>query len=233
MNFGKLYLVPNHLGEFNKDILTDSIRNTIERIDYYIFENEKPGRAYIKNILPSKNQSELKIYLLNKKTNRDEINSFLGPCKVGFDMGLISDAGCPGIADPGSEIIYNAHKIGIKVIPLIGPSSIFLALMSSGMNGQNFKFNGYLPIEKKERKKVIITLEKKSLFTTQIFMETPYRNNKLFNELLNVLKPETKLCIACDVSLKSEFIKTMEIKKWRTKKIEFNKRPSIFLIQSQ
>ena len=233
MNFGKLYLVPNHLGEFNKDILTDSIRNTIERIDYYIFENEKPGRAYIKNILPRKNQSELKIYLLNKKTNRDEINSFLGPCKVGFDMGLISDAGCPGIADPGSEIIYNAHKIGIKVIPLIGPSSIFLALMSSGMNGQNFKFNGYLPIEKKERKKAIITLEKKSLFTTQIFMETPYRNNKLFNELLNVLKPETKLCIACDISLKSEFIKTMEIKKWRTKKIEFNKRPSIFLIQSQ
>ena len=233
MNFGKLYLVPNHLGEFNKDILTDSIRNTIERIDYYIFENEKPGRAYIKNILPRKNQSELKIYLLNKKTNRDEINSFLDPCKVGFDMGLISDAGCPGIADPGSEIIYNAHKIGIKVIPLIGPSSIFLALMSSGMNGQNFKFNGYLPIEKKERKKAIITLEKKSLFTTQIFMETPYRNNKLFNELLNVLKPETKLCIACDISLKSEFIKTMEIKKWRTKKIEFNKRPSIFLIQSQ
>ena len=233
MSFGKLYLVPNHLGEFNKDILTDSIRNTIERIDYYIFENEKPGRAYIKNILPRKNQSELKIYLLNKKTNRNEINSFLGPCKLGFDMGLISDAGCPGIADPGSEIIYNAHKIGIKVIPLIGPSSIFLALMSSGMNGQNFKFNGYLPIEKKERKKAIITLEKKSLFTTQIFMETPYRNNKLFNELLNVLKPETKLCIACDVSLKSEFIKTMEIKKWRTKKIEFNKKPSIFLIQSQ
>ena len=233
MNFGKLYLVPNHLGEFNKDILTDSIRNTIERIDYYIFENEKPGRAYIKNILPSKNQSELKIYLLNKKTNRDEINSFLDPCKVGFDMGLISDAGCPGIADPGSEIIYNAHKIGIKVIPLIGPSSIFLALMSSGMNGQNFKFNGYLPIEKEERKKAIISLEKKSLFSTQIFMETPYRNNKLFNELLNVLKPETKLCIACDVSLKSEFIKTMEIKKWRTKKFEFNKKPSIFLIQSQ
>ena len=233
MNFGKLYLVPNHLGEFNKDILTDSIRNTIERIDYYIFENEKPGRAYIKNIFPSKNQSELKIYLLNKKTNRDEINSFLGPCKVGFDMGLISDAGCPGIADPGSEIIYTAHKIGIKVIPLIGPSSIFLALMSSGMNGQNFTFNGYLPIEKKERKKAIITLEKKSLFTTQIFMETPYRNNKLFNELLNVLKPETKLCIACDVSLKSEFIKTMEIKKWRIKKFEFNKKPSIFLIQSQ
>ena len=233
MNFGKLYLVPNHLGEFNKDILTDSIKNTIERIDYYIFENEKPGRAYIKNILPSKNQSELKIYLLNKKTNRDDINSFLGPCKVGFDMGLISDAGCPGIADPGSEIIYNAHKIGIKVIPLIGPSSIFLALMSSGMNGQNFKFNGYLPIEKKERKKAIISLEKKSLFSTQIFMETPYRNNKLFNELLNVLKPETKLCIACDISLKSEFIKTMEIKKWRTKKFEFNKKPSIFLIQSQ
>ncbi|MBL6649153.1 MAG: SAM-dependent methyltransferase [Flavobacteriaceae bacterium] len=233
MNYGKLYLVPNHLGEFNNDIITNSIINIIKNIDYYIFENEKPGRAYIKNIFPSKDQSKLEIYLINKKTNLNEIDSFLNPCKMGLNMALISDAGCPGIADPGSEIIYNAHKNGIKVIPLVGPSSIFLALMSSGMNGQNFKFNGYLPIEKNERKKTIKFLEKKSILTTQIFMETPYRNNKLFNELINELFPETKLCIACDISLKSESIKTMKIKEWKNKKIDLNRKPSIFLIQSE
>ena len=233
MNFGKLYLVPNQLGDFNDNYIIKSHISLINKISFFIFENEKPGRAFIKNISPKKKQSELKISLLNKHTSSFELNNILNPCLNGSDMALISDAGCPGIADPGAEVVKLAHKKGINVVPLIGPSSIFMALMSSGMNGQSFKFNGYLPIDKIERKNMIRNLEKKSFITTQIFMETPYRNNKLFNELLNVLKPETKLCIACDISLKSEFIKTMEIKKWRTKKIEFNKKPSIFLIQSQ
>jgi len=232
MSLGKLYLVPNKLGEsktYNFPIYQSTLINNIK---YFIFENEKPGRAFIKNINPKKNQSELNISILNKYSTEKDINSFLNPCLNGNDIALISDAGCPGIADPGSEIVRLAHKNEIKVIPLVGPSSILLALMGSGMNGQNFKFNGYLPIEKNERKKKIKILENKSLVTTQIFMETPYRNNKFFSTLLSTLKPETKLCVACDLTLITEYIKTKKVKHWKSTKVNIHKRPTIFLIQS-
>ena len=232
MSLGKLYLVPNKLGEsktYNFPIYQSTLINNIK---YFIFENEKPGRAFIKNINPKKNQSELNISILNKYSTEKDINSFLNPCLNGNDIALISDAGCPGIADPGSEIVRLAHENEIKVIPLVGPSSILLALMGSGMNGQNFKFNGYLPIEKNERKKKIKILENKSLITTQIFMETPYRNNKFLSTLLVTLRPETKLCIACDLTLSSEYIKTKEVKIWKSTKVDIHKRPTIFLIQS-
>ena len=232
MSLGKLYLVPNKLGEsktYNFPIYQSTLINNIK---YFIFENEKPGRAFIKNINPKKNQSELNISILNKYSTEKDINSFLNPCLNGNDIALISDAGCPGIADPGSEIVRLAHENEIKVIPLVGPSSILLALMGSGMNGQNFKFNGYLPIEKNERKKKIKILENKSLLTTQIFMETPYRNNKFFSTLLSTLKPETKLCVACDLTLITEYIKTKKVKHWKSIKVDIHKRPTIFLIQS-
>jgi 16S rRNA (cytidine1402-2'-O)-methyltransferase len=232
MSFGKLYLVPNKLGESELNKFPEIHRILISNTKYFIFENEKPGRAFIKDITPEKNQSELNIYILNKHTTEKEINSFLNPCLDGNDIALISDAGCPGIADPGSEIVRLAHENKIKVVPLVGPSSILLALMGSGMNGQNFKFNGYLPIENNERKSTIKILEKKSLITTQIFMETPYRNNKFISSLLDTLKPETKLCIACDLTLKSEYIRTKKVKHWKSIKIDINKRPAIFLIQS-
>ena len=186
----------------------------------------------LKIFLQKKKQTELKISLLNKHTATFELNNILNPCLNGSDMALISDAGCPGIADPGAEAVKLAHKKGIIVVPLIGPSSIFMALMSSGMNGQRFKFNGYLPIDKIERKNMIKNLEKKSFTTTQIFMETPYRNDKLFAELINTLKPSTKLCLARDITLNSEFIKTKTIQYWKANKPELNKRPTIFLIQS-
>ena len=232
MSLGKLYLVPNKLGEsktYNFPIYQSTLINNIK---YFIFENEKPGRAFIKNINPKKNQSELNISILNKYSTEKDINSFLNPCLNGNDIALISDAGCPGIADPGSEIVRLAHENEIKVIPLVGPSSILLALMGSGMNGQNFKFNGYLPIEKNERKKKIKILENKSIVTTQIFMETPYRNNKFFSTLLSTLKPETKLCVACDLTLITEYIKTKKVKHWKSTKVDIHKRPTIFLIQS-
>ena len=232
MSFGKLYLVPNKLGESELNKFPEIHHILISNTKYFIFENEKPGRAFIKDITPEKNQSELNIYILNKHTTEKEINSFLNPCLDGNDIALISDAGCPGIADPGSEIVKLAHENEIKVVPLVGPSSILLALMGSGMNGQNFKFNGYLPIENNERKSTIKILEKKSLITTQIFMETPYRNNKFISSLLDTLKPETKLCIACDLTLKSEYIRTKKVKHWKSIKIDINKRPAIFLIQS-
>ena len=232
MNFGKLYLVPNQLGDFNDNYIIESHISLINKISFFIFENEKPGRAFIKNISPKKKQSELKISLLNKHTSSFELNNILNPCLNGSDMALISDAGCPGIADPGAEVVKLAHKKGINIVPLIGPSSIFMALMSSGLNGQSFKFNGYLPIDKIERKNMIRNLEKKSFITTQIFMETPYRNDKLFTELINTLKPSTELCLARDITLNSEFIKTKTIQYWKANKPDLNKRPTIFLIQS-
>jgi 16S rRNA (cytidine1402-2'-O)-methyltransferase len=232
MNFGKLFLIPNQLGDFNDQNIIKSHISIINSINFFIFENEKPGRAFIKNISPEKKQSELKISLLNKHTSALELNEILNPCLNGFDIGLISDAGCPGIADPGAEAVKLAHNKGIKVIPLIGPSSILMALMSSGMNGQNFKFNGYLPIDVNKRKNMIKNLEKNSYTTTQIFMETPYRNGKLFSDLINTLKPTTQLCIARDITLNSEFIKTFTVKSWKLNKPKLDKRPTIFLIQS-
>ncbi|MDA1018981.1 MAG: SAM-dependent methyltransferase [Bacteroidetes bacterium] len=233
MSKGRLYLIPNLLGITSTHNLPNYQKEIIERIQHYIFENEKPGRAFIKKVCPKKNQSELIVSILNKKTSTEYLKDFLKPCLKGLDMGLISDAGCPGIADPGSSIVSEAYDLGIKVNPLVGPSSIFLALMASGMNGQEFKFNGYLPIEKVSRKEKIKKLEINSLSSTQIFMETPYRNNNLLNDLLKYLKPSTKLCIACDITLSSEFIKSDTITNWKKENYSFNKRPSIFLIQSE
>tara|TARA_B110000438_G_scaffold302805_1_gene361784 strand:- start:745 stop:1446 length:702 start_codon:yes stop_codon:yes gene_type:complete len=232
MEYGSLYLIPNYLGEPSKHKFDITILSTIEKIEYFIFENEKPGRAFIKSILPQKSQAKLIVSVLNKFTNEESLISFLGPCLEGNNIGLISDAGCPGIADPGAKIVSIAHEKKITVVPLVGPSSIFLALMASGINGQNFKFNGYLSIDKKTRKDQIILLEKKSNFSTQIFMETPYRNENLILDLVKFLKPSTKLCIATDITLDSELIKTDTIENWKKNKVKYNKRPSIFIIQS-
>ena len=232
MEYGSLYLIPNYLGINSNFNFNNHSLKIIDKINHFVFENEKPGRAFIKIISPNKCQTELIINTLNKFTSKESISSFLNPCFKGYNIGLVSDAGCPGIADPGAELIYNAHLLNLKVIPLVGPSSILLALMASGLNGQNFKFNGYLPIEKIDRKNKIKFLEKQSYDTTQIFMETPYRNRKLIIDLLKFLKPTTKLCIATDLTLNSELVKTQTIKQWKNNLENYDKRPSIFLIQS-
>jgi 16S rRNA (cytidine1402-2'-O)-methyltransferase len=173
---------------------------------------------------------------LNKYTTPEETLSYLDPCDQGMDMGLISEAGCPAIADPGSEIVKIAHHKQIRVIPLVGPSSIFLALMSSGMNGQSFAFNGYLPIDQNDRKREIKKLEKRSkeFGQTQIFIETPYRNNQLLNDLIKSLNPMTYLCVACDLTLPSEEIYSMSVQDWTQKKsFDFHKRPCIFLLSKE
>ena len=181
-------------------------------------------------------QNELKLYELNKHTDIQELHSFLKNCRNGKNIGLISDAGCPGIADPGAEIVNLAHKENIKIIPLVGPSSILLSLMASGMNGQSFAFTGYLPIDKSDVKKKLKELERisRTQNQTQLFIETPYRNNKLIEHIFQNLQSSTKLCIACDISLKSEFIKTKTIAEWKkSAKPELHKRPCIFLIHAQ
>jgi 16S rRNA (cytidine1402-2'-O)-methyltransferase len=233
-NIGAIYMIPNLLVDSAPlEVLPISVKKNIESLTYFICENEKVARAFIKKIAPNKSQQNLKIVLLNKFTDPLEVESFLAPCFEGESIGLISDAGCPAIADPGAIIVAMAHKKGIVVKPLVGPSSILLALMGSGMNGQNFAFNGYLPIDKQERKKAIKGLEKKSfeLQQTQIFMETPYRNDAIMSDLIKILHPSTRLCIACDLSLKSETIRTHTAEEWKSRTFSIQKRPAIFLIQ--
>ena len=231
---GKLYLIPTTLGASNpEEVLPESIKGIIEKIDHYIVENEKTARRSIKQVDHEKNQSSLKLSLLNKFTDPIELNNFLNPCKEGVHVGLLSEAGCPGVADPGAEIVKLAHQMGIQVVPLVGPSSILLAMMGSGMNGQSFTFNGYLPIDKKERKQELKTLERISSEKNQaqLFIETPYRNNNLLEDMKQILNPATRLCIACDLTLASEFILTKSIMDWDKTKVDLHKRPTIFIIQ--
>lgn len=233
MKKGNFYLVPNYLGENTLFEFDNSFKNKINEINHFIFENEKNGRAFIKKINRLKKQSLFKVSLLNKFTDMLNLKDLIEPCIKGNHVALISDAGCPCIADPGADLVMICHENNIEVKPLVGPSSILLALMASGLNGQNFEFNGYLPIKNPEKRKFIKELEKKSINTTQIFMETPYRNNQLLRDLILNLKNDTILCIASNLSLESEFIKTEAIKIWKKKQFDFNRKPSIFLIQSK
>ncbi|MCM4161082.1 SAM-dependent methyltransferase [Antarcticibacterium flavum] len=233
---GKLYLIPTTLGPSNPiDVLPYSIKKIIEKIDHYIVENDKTARRSIKEVLPSKKQPALKLSLLNKFTEPASLPSFLDPCKEGVDVGLLSEAGCPGVADPGAEVVKLAHEMGIQVVPLVGPSSILLAMMGSGMNGQSFTFHGYLPIDKKERKQELKNLERISLERNQaqIFIETPYRNNQLLEDMTSILHPNTSVCVACDLTLPSEYILTQTVGSWRKTKIDLHKRPTIFVLQKE
>ncbi|EDP69904.1 hypothetical protein FBALC1_10242 [Flavobacteriales bacterium ALC-1] len=231
---GKLYLVPTRLGDNPPlEVLPISIKKIIEDLDNYIVENEKTARRFIKRVSPSKSQPSLKLQVLNKYTSETERNTYLNPCLKGVSVGLLSEAGCPAIADPGADIVSLAHQMDIKVIPLVGPSSILLALMGSGMNGQGFTFNGYLPIDKSERKSKLKALERLSseYNQAQIFIETPYRNMKMLEDLANTLQPNTRVCVACDLTLPTEFIKTKPAKDWKHNKEDLHKRPAIFIIQ--
>ena len=230
---GKLYLIPTTLGDMNADdVLPQTIKRAIDFIDYYIVENEKTARKSIKMVNAEKKQSELKLFLLNKHTDAKEHLDFIKPLLDGHSVGLMSEAGCPGVADPGAVIVKIAHEKGIQVVPLVGPSSILLALMASGMNGQSFTFNGYLPIDKSEKKHAIKGLEKLSFDKnqSQLFIETPYRNNKLLEDILQTLQPNTLLCLACDITLPTEYIKTMTVNLWKKQKVDLHNRPCIFII---
>lgn len=232
---GKVYLIPTTLGDMPPlEVLPISIKQTIEKLDHYIVENEKTARHFIKKISPRKSQPSLKLFALNKFTLAEEIPSFLNPCLEGYDVGILSEAGCPGIADPGAAVVKIAHDKNIQVIPLVGPSSILLALMASGMNGQNFAFNGYLPIDGADRKKHIKNLERRSKEEnqSQVFIETPYRNNKMLEELIKTLAPSTRICVAADITLPTEYIKTKTAINWKTENVDLHKRPAIFIIQA-
>ena len=233
---GVLYLIPTTLGDNEPlEVLPYSVKTAIENLTYFIVENEKTARRFIKRITPKKSQPSLQILKLDKYAEELEVRKYLDVCETGVSVGLLSEAGVPGIADPGAEIVKMAHEKGVRVIPLVGPSSILLAMMASGFNGQNFAFNGYLPIDTSERKKAIKNLERlsKEKNQSQIFIETPYRNEKMFSDLKSTLTPTAKLCIACDITLSTEFIRTLSIQDWKNQKIDIHKKPTIFIIHKE
>lgn len=230
---GKLYLIPTTLGDNEPlEVLPISVKKVIEELDTFIVENEKTARKFIKRITPRKSQPSLTILKLDKYADQLEVRSYLDVCESGVSIGLLSEAGVPAIADPGAEIVKLAHEKNIRVIPLVGPSSIVLAMMASGFNGQNFAFNGYLPIDTSERKKAIKSLEKlsKEKNQSQIFIETPYRNDKMFTDLKSTLTPTAKLCIACNITLEDEYIRTLEMQNWKNEHPDLHKKPTIFII---
>ena len=231
-DYGTLFLIPTLLGDVEPlEVLPMKIKKVLDQTSHYIVENEKSARAFIKKVHPGKAQPQLKLDILNKYTEPTEYDAILEPCLLGHNVGILSEAGVPCLADPGSEIVAVAHKKNITVVPLSGPSSILMGLIASGMNGQEFSFNGYLPIETAKRKKKLIALERQSLKgMTQIFMETPYRNMKLLEDVLAACDRNSRLCIAIDISLQTESIKTMTIGEWKNNIPDLHKRPAIFVL---
>ena len=234
MAYGNLYLIPVPLAdEAAAKSNTPFLLDTINSIDEYIVENEKTARKFLKLAGLQIPQSQLTIYDYGKHArDKGSIKDFFKGLLAGKNVGLMSEAGCPGVADPGAEIVAEAHKLGIKVIPLVGPSSILLALMASGFSGQKFCFHGYLPIDKVDRSRKIKELENQAVKErqTQIFIETPFRNNQLHTELLKTCKPNTRLCVASNLTAEDEFVMTLSIDNWRKRTDDFHKKPTIFLI---
>lgn len=230
---GKIYLVPTTLGDTSIDLVIPAeVKIKICVLKYFIVENIRTARRFLKQIDKNIEIDKLTFFELNKHTDSNDFSSYLLPIIEGNDAGIISEAGNPGIADPGSDIVSLAHQKNIEIVPLVGPSSILLALISSGMNGQNFAFNGYLPVEKSEKIRKIQFLENraKAENQSQIFMETPFRNAKMLDDLLAACKNTTLLCIAADITLSEQFIKTKTIADWKKNKPDINKRPAIFII---
>jgi len=228
-----LFLIPVTLGETDhRKVLPDYNREVISRIRYFIVENIRTARRFLKKNNPAIVIDEIQFYELNEHTSSDRISEYLTPLAKGESVGLISEAGCPAVADPGADIVAIAQQKHYRVIPLVGPSSLLMALMASGFNGQRFAFHGYLPIDAASRAAQIRMLESRiySENQTQLFIETPYRNNKLMDELVRICRPSTKLCVAANITCEDEFIRTRPVKEWMGNMPDLNKKPTIFLL---
>lgn len=228
-----LYLIPNLLGETEIDVaLPRHIASVVSQLTHFLVEDERSARRLIKQLVPSAQLRELHIEKLDEHTRPEQFDALLAPLRCGQNMGVISEAGCPAIADPGAEIVRRAHSIGVRVVPLVGPCSMVLALMASGLCGQRWRFVGYIPVETEKREATILELERESLKNgeTQIMMDTPYRNQKLLADILRLCKPDTDLCVAQGVTTPQEMIKTASIAAWRSNPIDLGKIPSLFLL---
>jgi 16S rRNA (cytidine1402-2'-O)-methyltransferase len=235
MTTGRLFLVPNVLGVVAPEaVLPARTISVAQALAHYVVENAKPARAFLKSLAPALALREIGIAELGDAPTPERCAELLAPARGGLDMGLLSDAGCPGIADPGALLVAQAHRDGIAVVPLVGPSSILLALMASGMNGQGFAFHGYLPIKHDARVAALQRVEADSRRTgfAQLFIETPYRNAALLGASIATLRPATRLCVAADLTLATESVVSRPISEWRGADVErYAKRPAIFVLQ--
>lgn len=233
MNNPSLFLIPVTLGETSvEQVLPSHNTRIISSLKYFIVENIRSARRFLKQCDKDIDIDSLTFYELNEHTDRQHISNYLKPIRQGQSVGVISEAGCPAIADPGADVVAIAQSEGVRVVPLVGPSSLLMALMASGFNGQSFAFHGYLPIDSSERTKTLKRLENRAYAEdqTQIFIETPYRNKKLADEILQQCKPQTKLCIAMNISCNDEYIVTKSVKAWKGNLPEMHKKPCVFLI---
>ncbi len=228
-----LYLVPNVLADGNwQNVLPAQVFSILSETRFFIVENIRTTRRFMKHINRDIDIDACTFYEINKRTDPKDLPRFLSPVEGGNNVAVISEAGCPGVADPGADVVRIAHQKGLKVVPVVGPSSILLALMASGLNGQNFAFRGYLPVKPHERSKELAILDKriKTQKQTQIFIETPYRNNQLAEDILKTCSPSTLLCIAANITGEKELIQTKPVQQWRGKLPDLHKQPTIFLI---
>lgn len=228
---GKLFLIPTTIAEdTSKAVIPQHVLSSLKDIQFFLVENARTARRYLSNLKIYDSIELLTIQVLDKETKETELGSLMAPLLAGSNMGIISESGCPGIADPGALAVGYAHRNHIQVVPLVGPSSILLALMASGLNGQSFAFHGYLPVDAKEATKAIKDFERESSIKhqTQLFIETPYRNNQLLDHLLNSLKPTSLVSIAVDLTGQNQFIQTKTVKDWKLEKPTLPKEPAIF-----
>lgn len=230
-----IYLIPSTISpDTQSQVISAQIREVIEMVDYYLVENVRTARRFISS-LKVRDVSSMEFQVFNKDSTEIQLSHLLSPVMEGIRVGIISEAGCPAVADPGSRVVRWAHNRGIRVVPLAGPSSIILALMGSGMNGQHFEFHGYLPIDSSKRLKKIQNLERESLKTgkCQIFMEAPYRNVAMAQALIDHCSGDTLICFATDITSDNETISTKTVSQWKKKLPEIHKRPTIFLLQAK
>jgi 16S rRNA (cytidine1402-2'-O)-methyltransferase len=231
-NKGNLFLIPSTIAVNTQDLIVPpQVKRLLADIGHFLAEDIRTARRYLASLKIYEKIEGLSFSVLNKDTGEGELPGLFEPVFAGNHLGVLSESGCPGIADPGAIAVKFAHENGIKVIPLVGPSAIFLSLMASGLNGQHFAFHGYLPIQSKDAAKAIkdLEIESRNRNQTQIFIETPYRNNTLFANLVRNLMPETQLCLAVDVTGEQEFILTQSVRKWRSQTMELPKNPAVFL----
>lgn len=229
---GKLILIPTNLGDTKNKSIPEYVKEAVKPLRHFAVERDKSARRFLRSIGFSTDFNEVTLFDIGKRSEKDDVIECLNPLLEGNDVGVLSEAGMPCVADPGQFLVQIAQENKIKIVPLVGPNSILLALSASGLNGQNFAFNGYLPINNKERQNAIKNLERLVFRNgqTQIFMETPYRNHAIIEEIIKTCNSNTLLCVACDLTLESESIKTMTIDSWKKVKLNYHKRPAVFLL---
>lgn len=232
--YGKIHLLPNVLSEGQYNTIPEVVSNTIQGLSYFLVENVRTARRYISGMGLGIDISTLSFEVVDKNTPAEQIDKFMQPLMKGVSVGVMSESGCPGVADPGARIVALAHAKGIEVIPYPGPSSLLLALMASGLNGQQFAFNGYLPIEKKARVKALRELESasRSKNQTQLFIETPYRNEQMLQSIIATCSPGTNLCVARDITGEKEWIRTAPLSQWKKIEVYLHKVPTVFILQA-